>query len=88
MESEDPVTRSELHIELAVLRTELGALEERVTGTIRQVETNLLTAFHSYAQAQQARFHTGEVIDEELRKRMAALEERVLLLETRRPPAN
>jgi len=78
MNGQEPVTRSELHAELA-------ALEERLTDNIRQIETNLLTAFHGYAKAVQTRLHTGDVIDEELRTRMDALEDRILVLETRRP---
>jgi hypothetical protein len=51
---------------------------------MRQIETNMLTAFHSYSQGMTARLHTMDVVDGELRIRMAALEDRVLALETRR----
>jgi hypothetical protein len=88
MNGQEPVTRTELHAELAEVRAEIAASEERMTGTMRQIETNLLTAFHSYAKGQQTRMHTSEVIQEELRTRMAALEDRILNLETRRSSTN
>jgi hypothetical protein len=50
---------------------------------MRQIETNLLTAFHSYAKGQYARLHTMETVEQELRIRMETLEDRVLTLETR-----
>jgi len=108
MDSNAPVTRTELRAELDSLEVRLEErltdnltgtmrqietnLEERLTdnltGTMRQIETNMLTAFHGYARVQQTRQHTTDVIQEELRTRMAALEDRVLNLETHRPPSN
>lgn len=115
MDSNAPVTRTELREELAALESRMMSreaglderltdkltarmrqietnLEERLTdnltATMRQIETNMLTAFHSYARAQQTRQHTTEVVQEELRTRMAALEDRMLNLETHRPPSN
>ena len=52
----------------------------------RQIETNLLTAFHGYSKGQQARMHTVEITEADFKLRLAAIEERVLALETRRPP--
>jgi len=60
------------------------AAEDRLTGKMRGIETNLLTAFHSYAKGQTARFHTVESTNADLLVRMAALEDRMLNLETRR----
>ena len=76
MENENPVTRRELQVEVK-------ASEERLVDNMRQIETNLLTAFHSYAKGQYARLHTMETVDQELRIRMESLEDRVLTLETR-----
>lgn len=76
MENEHPVTQSELQAALA-------ATEERMMEFMRQIETNLLTAFHSYAKGQGARVHTLETVDQELKIRMETLEDRVLSLETR-----
>jgi hypothetical protein len=57
----------------------------RLTELIRDVETQLLTAFHGYGKGQAARMHLLEVSDSATATRLAALEERVLNLETRRP---
>jgi hypothetical protein len=76
MEDDHPVTRQEFD-------TGLATHDERLMEFMRQVETNLLTAFHSYAKGQYARLHTMETIDQELRIRMETLEDRVLSLETR-----
>jgi hypothetical protein len=58
---------------------------DRLTELIRDVETQLLTAFHGYGKGQAARMHLLEVSDSTTSQRLAALEERVLNLETRRP---
>jgi len=64
----------------------LAASEERSQEFARQIETNLLTAFHGHARGQTARLHTAEVTATGLATRVSALEDRVLNLETRRPP--
>ena len=64
----------------------LAASEERSQEFARQIETNLLTAFHGHARGQTARLHTAEVTATDLATRVSALEDRVLNLETRRPP--
>jgi hypothetical protein len=100
MEQDHPVTRRELNEALKLFKTELktelkielktelkAELVDDLTAVMRTIETNLLTAFHSYAQGAAARFGGLEVTDRELRMRMDALESRVLALETRRPPA-
>ncbi len=76
MEDDHPVTQREF-------QAGLTALEERLLDHMRQIETNLLTAFHSYAKGQHARLHTMETVDQELRIRVETLEDRVLTLETR-----
>ena len=76
MNDDHPVTHRELQAELTALREDL-------TAGMRQIETNLLTAFHSYAKGQHARLHTMETVDQELRIRVETLEDRVLTLETR-----
>jgi hypothetical protein len=58
---------------------------DRLTEVIRDVETQLLTSFHGYGKGQAARMHLLEVSDSATAQRLAALEERVLNLETRRP---
>lgn len=59
-------------------------IADRLTELIRDFETKLLTAFHSYGKGQAARMHLLEVADSTTSVRLAALEERVLNLETRR----
>jgi len=64
----------------------LSAQKDELTETIRDVETHLLTEFHRYAKGQQARLHTQEVSVSDLILRMATIEDRLLALESRRPP--
>jgi hypothetical protein len=75
MDNNEPVTKKDL----------AGAVDT-LTQLIRDVETSLLTAFHGYGKGQAARMHLLEVADSTTAQRLAALEERVLNLETRRGP--
>ena len=61
---------------------------DRLTELARDVETRLLTAFHGYGKGQAARMHVLEVSDTATAQRLAALEERVLNLETHRGPGS
>ena len=71
----------------AAIRAEIQAAEDRAQEFARGIETNLLTAFHGHAKGQTARLHTAEVTTHDMGIRIAALEERVLNIETRqRPP--
>ncbi|HYW42051.1 MAG TPA: hypothetical protein VE959_04290 [Bryobacteraceae bacterium] len=70
----------------AAITSAIAASEERSQEFARNIETSLLTAFQTYAKGQNARFHTGESTSADLAIRVTALEERVLNLETRRPP--
>jgi len=69
----------------AKLDAKIETLGDRLTELIRNVETQLLTSFHGYGKGQAARMHLLEVSDSATATRLAALEERVLNLETRRP---
>jgi len=82
MADSDPVTKKDLD-DLRVALTQ--SLTESLTELIRGVETNLLTSFHGYGKGQALRMHALEVGDSAVIGRLAALEERVLNLETRRP---
>jgi hypothetical protein len=79
-----PVTRAEL-------QQELTALESRIIGRMRDMETALLTAFHSYSRGVSVRFRKIEAdvsnIDAAANARLAALEDRLLEVERRLPPA-
>ena len=82
MDNHQPVTRAELHQELAVFRQDL---RQELMEDIRQIETNLLTAFHGFVKSNNSRLHDLENGEHDLRERVASLEDRVLALETRRP---
>jgi hypothetical protein len=64
----------------------LTAQQIELNELMRQIETNLLTEFHRYATGQQARMHTLEITDRDLVLRLASIEDRLLALESRRPP--
>jgi hypothetical protein len=61
------VTKSELQASIASTKNELRAeiasaittSENRLTDTMRQIETNLLTEFHRYAKGQNARVQSA-----------------------------
>jgi hypothetical protein len=74
MADSDPVTKKDL-----------AELKDALTELMRGIETNLLTSFHGYGKGQALRMHALEVGDAAVIGRLAALEERVLNLETRRP---
>jgi hypothetical protein len=78
MDDNQPVTRGEL-------REELTALEDKLMGTMRQIETNILTAFHGYARGVSAHLHEVDTGQNDVKIRLSALEDRILNLETRRP---
>jgi hypothetical protein len=78
-------TRAELRATRDELRAEISASADRLTDSMRQFETNLVTAFRSYAKGQNARVHNGEVGESDMKLRLSALEDRVLSIETRLP---
>jgi BMFP domain-containing protein YqiC len=71
------------------LRGDMVALEERLTETLRDVQTELLKAFYSFATSAEARFKDAETSDIALRQRLSAVEARVTEVEKRLnfPPA-
>ena len=81
--------KTELLSVMADQKTELlSAMADQKTeleGFMRQIETNILTAFHGYARGVATHLHTLDVGDQDIRLRLGVLEERVLALETRRP---
>jgi len=85
MDSGQPVTRGELHAELATLREEMATDKAELMASMRQIETNMLTAFHGYARGVSAHLHNLDTGQHDLGVRVSALEDRVLNLETRRP---
>ena len=89
-----PVTQQQLRDALdhavesitTAIRAEIQAAEDRGQEFARGIETTLLMAFHGPAKGQPARLHTAELTAHDMGIRIAALEERVLNIETRRPP--
>jgi hypothetical protein len=69
-----------------LIETALQATEERLTEAIRDTQTEMLRGLEAFARGNFARFHAIESTQTDLSTRMAAIEERVLYLETRRPP--
>jgi hypothetical protein len=96
MDNGELVTKKDLADSEARLTKDLAELEvrletrivDRLTELIRDVETQLLTSFHGYGKGQSARMHVLEVTDSATAQRLAALEERILNLETRRGPGS
>jgi hypothetical protein len=72
------------------ITTAIAAAEERIvdrlTEVMRDMQTEMLTGLQAFARGNFTRFHTVESTQTDLNIRVAALEERVMYLETRRPP--
>jgi hypothetical protein len=71
------------------LRTEMKAGEERLLETMRDMQTEMLKAFYSFATTAEVRFKDTEIADMMLRERLTAVEMRVTQIEKRLnlPPA-
>jgi hypothetical protein len=62
MDNGHPVTQAELKAALAALKSELKSeIRDELMEAMRQIETNLLTAFHGYARGVSAHLHTLDV---------------------------
>ena len=72
-----PVTTNEMRVALSELR-------EGLSEQMRDIETSLLRAFHSYAQSDAAQHQKHTAYEAATEIRLSALESRVLELETRR----
>jgi hypothetical protein len=83
MENGNGLTKADLNAALSVLKTKIV---DELTEKMRQIETNLLTEFHRYGKGQQMRLHALENRDSIVIERLAIIEERLLHLESRRPP--
>jgi predicted nucleic acid-binding Zn-ribbon protein len=70
-------------------KSDLEALESRLTAAIRDSETRLLTAFYDFARANQHRLSELEGSDATLKRRIGSIEDRLLEVEKRLnlPPA-
>jgi hypothetical protein len=94
MDNGNGITKADLKAALTELKAELKVdltqairtLGDELTEKMRQIETNLLTEFHRYGKGQQLRLHTLESRESLVTERLAVIEERLLHLESRRPP--
>ena len=59
---------------------------DELTEVMRDMQTEILNGLQAFARGNFARFNSIESNQTDLNIRMAALEERVMYLETRRPP--
>ena len=70
------------------ITTAIAAAEERIvdrlTEVMRDMQTEMLTGLQAFARGNFTRFHTVESTQTDLNIRVAALEERVMYLETDR----
>lgn len=68
-------------------RTEMNAMEHRVVGslteTMREIKSEMLRAFYSFAESNLKRLAEIETEGEALKSRLATLEERLLQVERR-----
>jgi hypothetical protein len=88
MENGNGITKADLAAALGALKTDLKKeIVDELTETMRQIETTLLTEFHRYGKGQQIRLHSLESRDAGVIERLAVIEERLLYLESRRPPS-
>lgn len=70
----------------ADLKAALTEVKDELMEAMRQIETNLLTEFHRSGKGQQIRLHSLESREALVTERLAIIEERLLHLESRRPP--
>ncbi len=90
MDNDSPATKQDI-VQLAEqLRGEMGEMETRITDRMtelaRDIETELLTAFHGYGKGVSNRLHDYEISKRTLEDRVAILEDRVLNIETGQGP--
>jgi hypothetical protein len=74
------------HSITAQVDASIQASEHRAQETARSMQTELLRGLEAFARGNFARLHRIETSDADTNARISALEERVLYLETRRPP--
>ena len=68
------------------IAAKIGASEERTLEAARAMQSEILRGLEAFARGNFARMHRIETSDADSNIRITALEERVLYLETRRPP--
>jgi hypothetical protein len=85
------MTPEDLQAIRLLIREEVAAAEQRTTDKLteimRDMQSEILRGLQAFARGNFARLHTLESNQTDINTRMAVLEERVLYLETRQPPA-
>lgn len=71
------------------LQQAIQGLEERLTETMRDIQTEMLKAFYNYAQSADLRMKDNETVAHGVRERLAVVESRLMEIEKRlnMPPA-
>ena len=86
----DPITPEDRPATLRDVTTAIATAKretvEELTEVMRDMQTEILKGLQAFAKGNFTRFHTVESTQSDINIRMAALEERVLYLETPRPP--
>lgn len=86
----DPQPPNEQQIRV-IVREEPQAIEQRIIertiGSMRDMQTEILRGLERFARGNFARMHALETNSQDLHVCLAAIEERVLALETKRPGA-
>jgi hypothetical protein len=75
--------RAELKGDIAGVRTEMGAMEERLIERIHDAQTEILRAFYGFGQSVQNRFKEQDATEASLKQRMTGLEGRIFEIEKR-----
>ena len=85
-----PMTPEDRPATLGDLKTAIDSAEQRIVDRLTEVmhdmQSEILTGLQAFAKGNFARFHTVESHQNDINIRLAAIEERVMYLETRRPP--
>ena len=85
-----PITPEDRPASLRDITTAVVAAEQRIvdrlTEVMRDMQTEILTGLQAFAKGNFARFNSLESNQTDINIRLAAPEERVMYLETRRPP--
>src|ERR1035437_4510692 len=85
-----PMTPEDRPATLSDLTTAIDSAEQRIidrlTAVMRDLQTEILIGLQAFARGNSARFNSLESHQSDINIRLAAIEERVMYLETRRPP--
>src|ERR1035437_9832579 len=85
-----PMTPEDRPATLGDLTTAIDSAEQRIvdrlTEVMRDMQTEILNGLQAFARGNFARFNSLESHQSDINIRLAAIEERVMYLETRRPP--